>query len=90
MDFKDKFMVDCTELVQKYYKERFNMFVRDTDIKLVWYSKVLQNKKALIAVVPSPDKLYFEVTYNGDKDETYLDIYEKVTQIIRKEVDSYE
>ena len=41
----------------------------------VWFSKTLQNSKALLI---SEDKEgYFEVTYNGDKDEYYVVSYKE-------------
>lgn len=47
------------------------------DIYVVWFSKALQNWKAMI----STDLLkgsYYEVTHNGNKNETYVDVYLKV------------
>lgn len=46
------------------------------DIYVVWFSKTLQNWKALVSTNVS-DGMYYEVTYNGDKKETYLDAYKK-------------
>lgn len=43
---------------------------------IVWKSKVLQNWKWLISTT-LPDGMYYEVTYNGDKNEFYLDAYKK-------------
>lgn len=61
-----------------------------SDCSVVWSSKVLQNWKALLIVhnrthldLDKPDDLggfYYEVTHNGDKDETYIDVYKKVNQ----------
>lgn len=42
---------------------------------VVWFSKTLQNWKALVSGVHI--KEYIEVTYNGDKGETYVDVYWK-------------
>ena len=36
--------------------------------------KTLQNNKALLST-PISDGKYYEATYNGDKDELYLDTY---------------
>lgn len=50
--------------------------VRPDDLYVVWFSKTLQNWKALV----STDILsgyYWEVTHNGDKGETYVDEYRK-------------
>lgn len=42
----------------------------------VWKAKVLQNWKYLISST-LPDGMYYELTYNGDKEEWYLDAYKK-------------
>ena len=42
----------------------------------MWFSKTLQNFKALVSTTVS-DGMYYEVTYNGDKKELYLDAYKK-------------
>lgn len=47
------------------------------DVYVVWCCKTLQNNKALLST-PLPDGMYYEFTYNGDKDEAYLDAYRKV------------
>ena len=46
------------------------------DVYIVWWSKTLQNWKALVSTTVS-DGMYYEVTYNGDKKETYVDAYKK-------------
>lgn len=46
------------------------------DVFIVWKAKVLQNWKWLISST-LPDGMYYEVTYNGDKKEFYLDAYKK-------------
>ena len=46
-----------------------------SEMFVVWMVKVLQNNKALIGVHHSP--CYYEVTYNGDKKELYVDEYIK-------------
>lgn len=46
-------------------------------IFLVWNSKVLQNYKCTI-YTDLPNSPYFELTYNGDKKEWYLDVYLKL------------
>ncbi len=46
------------------------------DVYIVWLCKTLQNSKAL-ASTPRLDGMYYEITYNGDKDEVYLDAYKK-------------
>ena len=46
------------------------------DVYVVWMAKVLQNNKALLSTTLS-DGMYYELTYNGDKAELYLDAYKK-------------
>ena len=50
-------------------KEKFEVYT-------VWKCKILQNWKFLISS-SLPDGMYYEMTYNGDKDEWYLDAYKK-------------
>jgi hypothetical protein len=50
------------------------------DVYVVWFSKVLQNYKALLSTT-LPDGMYYELTYNGDKRETYIDAYKKFDNI---------
>lgn len=46
------------------------------DVFIVWFSKTLQNWKALVSTTVS-DGMYYEITHDGDKGETYLDTYKK-------------
>lgn len=46
------------------------------DVYIVWFCKTLQNAKALLSTNVS-DGMYYELTYNGDKKELYLDAYKK-------------
>ena len=66
------------KLVLNYYHENVagGRTVTEDDVFVVWSCKTLQNFKAIIAVSFADERL-FEVTYNGDKCETYLDVYEK-------------
>lgn len=50
------------------------------DVYIVWMCKTLQNHKAL-ASTPWPDGMYYELTYNGDKNELYFDAYKKFENI---------
>jgi hypothetical protein len=49
-------------------------------VKLVWFSKVLENWKALVITL-LPDNLYYEVTYSGKHNDIVVDMYEKVSSI---------
>lgn len=54
------------------YKKQITM----DDVFVVWFSKTLQNWKCLVSTTVS-DGMYYEVTHNGDKGETYVDVYKK-------------
>lgn len=72
------------EKARKIIVEYFNSHVDVTDNKkitvddvyVVWFCKTLQNWKALLST-SVPDGVYYEVTHNGDKKETYVDVYKK-------------
>lgn len=49
-------------------------------VYIVWFAKTLQNWKALLSTT-LPDGMYYEVTRNGDRNETYLDAYKKVENV---------
>lgn len=57
-------------------KENGSVELCEKDIYIVWFCKTLQNHKALLAT-PVPDGMYYEITYNGDKNELYFDVYKK-------------
>ncbi len=46
------------------------------EVFTVWKVKALQNWKYLLSST-LPDGMYYELTYNGDKREWYLDAYKK-------------
>ena len=68
------------DIVLDYYNLKLDVTdkfkLRIGDVYIVWFSKTLQNWKALVSTTVS-DGMYYEVTYNGDKKETYLDVYKK-------------
>lgn len=45
-------------------------------VYITWFSKTVQNYKALLGVPINGDGHYYEVTYNGDLKEMYLDVYD--------------
>ena len=50
--------------------------ITEDDVFIVWMCKTLQNSKALLSTTLF-DGMYYELTYNGDKKELYLDAYKK-------------
>ena len=52
---------------------------------IVWKCRVLQNWKYLIASTLM-DGMYYELTYNGNKEEWYFDAYKKVNNKVIKNI----
>jgi hypothetical protein len=73
------------ELVFDYVYQRFDKSDPEVkfkvgDVYVVWFSKTLQNWKCLISTT-LPDQMYYEVTFDGDKEKAYLDAYKKFDNI---------
>lgn len=68
------------QAVVDYFNSRVdttdNVIITSDDVYVVWFCKTLQNWKALLSTTV-PDGMYYELTYNGDKKELYLDAYKK-------------
>lgn len=79
MNEKD-FLDFCKEQVANYTNEHLdktdNKQITKDDVFMVWCCKTLQNNKALLSTTLF-DGMYYEITYNGDKDEAYIDAYKK-------------
>lgn len=76
----DEMLSRAKKLVVNYFNNRVdktdNTKITMDDVFVVWFCKTLQNWKALVSTDIS-DGMYYEVTHNGDKGETYLDAYKK-------------
>lgn len=76
-----EFLNICKEKVAEYFNEHkektdFTGIIKADDVYVVWYCKTLQNHKALLST-PAPDGMYYELTYNGNRNELYFDAYKK-------------
>ena len=70
------FVALCKKEVCDYIRLTRGEIISENDVYVVWLCKTLQNNKALLSTT-IPDGLYYELTYNGDKGELYVDVYEK-------------
>lgn len=69
------------QIVVDYFNARVDKTkITIDDVYVVWFCKVLQNWKALLST-NVPDNMYYELTYNGDKHETYVDAYRKLENV---------
>jgi hypothetical protein len=62
-----------------------NVQISMDDVYVVLYAYVLGNQKATISTT-LPDGKYYEVTYNSEKDEMYVDCYVKLKQNVIKNI----
>jgi len=79
MDY-NKMIPTFKKIVADYIREELlpesKTEFKDEDVYVVWYCKTLKNAKALLST-DIPDGRYYEVTYNGEKNEYYFDAYKK-------------
>lgn len=84
-----KFMDLCKNVVVDYYNNQVDItdeyHITTKNVFVVWICKTLQNNKALLSTNVH-DGMYYECTYNGDKNELYLDAYKKWENQCIKEV----
>lgn len=76
-----EFLNICKNEVAEYFNKNKDATDKTKDLTaddvfVVWYCKTLQNHKALLST-PVSDGMYYEITYNGDKNELYFDAYKK-------------
>lgn len=75
-----QFIELCKKTVCEYTNAHLdktdNKEITVDDVFIVWLCKTLQNAKALVSTTVH-DGMYYELTYNGDKNEVYLDAYKK-------------
>ena len=91
----NKFAEIATRAVIKYVNEHLDktdgVQIGEGDVFIVWSCKTLQNNKALLSTTLH-DGMYYELTYNGDKDELYFDAYKKFQNVclVREDLDELE
>lgn len=77
---EQEFVKLCREIVVDYANEHLDKTddkkITEEDVFVVWLCKTLQNNKALLSTTLF-DGMYYEITYNGDKKEAYVDAYKK-------------
>lgn len=74
----EKFIEKAKNLVAEYAEEHLDKTddVLSFDVFVVWSCFILGNQKALISTTIH-DGMYYEVTYNKEKNEIYFDAYKK-------------
>lgn len=76
----EEFLRVCKSKIAEYFNSHADKTdhkqITVDDVYVVWSCKTLQNSKALLSTTVS-DGMYYELTYNGDKNELYFDAYKK-------------
>ena len=67
------------EMVQEGLDPTDNVKLTMDDVYVTWFGFILGNMKALVST-SLPDGKYYEVTYNNEKKEIYIDCYVKIKQ----------
>jgi len=84
----NEFIKRAVTIVTEYFNSNVDgtdgILLGPSDVFVVWSCKILQNNKALLST-DVPDGMYYEVTYNGDNKEFYLDAYKKWENISIRE-----
>lgn len=77
----------CTNVLIDYIRTHLDptedVAITTDKIFCVWMVKALQNNKALYST-RLPDGMYYEFTYNGDRNELYMDVYRKQRNVCVK------
>lgn len=85
----EEFLRVAKSQVLQMAKEGFdptdNIQISMDDVYVVLYAYVLGNQKATLSTT-LPDGKYYEVTYNSEKDEMYIDCYVKLKQNVIKNI----
>ena len=74
------------EIVKNYIENHLDKSDEhpEYEVYTVWKCKALQNWKYLLSSTLY-DGMYYELTYNGDKKEWYVDAYKKFENVCVKE-----
>lgn len=73
-----------TDYIEKLLDKSAGVEQPAYEVYVVWFAKALGNWKAMVSST-LPDGMYYEVTYNGEKSELYLDAYKKVQNVVIKD-----
>ena len=87
MEVQKSFIEKAKSAIVSYFNDQVektdNVKITEEDVYVVWQCKTLQNNKAMLSTTVS-DGMYYEFTWNGDKNEGYLDAYKKWKNILVK------
>ena len=80
MDHQKKAMMLVVNYFNDHVEKTDHFAIQLADVYVVWFSKTLQNWKVLISTT-IPDGMYYEVTYDGEMQQSYIDSYKKIKNV---------
>ena len=86
-EVKESMMEKAKRYVLEYHNTKLDRSTNSDakisigDVFIVWFCKTLGNWKALASTTVN-DGMYYEVTYNGEQQETYVDCYRCVDHVL--------
>lgn len=75
-DFVTLVKKTVAEYANKHLDKADGKQITEDDVFIVWMCKTLQNSKAMASTTLF-DGMYYELTFNGNKGELYVDAYKK-------------
>lgn len=82
-----EFEVAAKNAVIKIIRETYGEEYDISYIQMVWFAHILGYKKAILIDLGENLRIY-EVTYDRDKNQLYVDAYEKETNVMLADIDT--
>jgi hypothetical protein len=83
---------EVKQIVVDYFNSHVDVtddfVITEDNVYIVWFCKTLQNWKAL-ASTDVPDGVYYDITHDGDRKQTYVDVYKKWKNFTVKDKEIY-
>lgn len=87
----NEFINAVKNVVAQYFNSRVDKtdgkHITENDVFIVWMCKILGNNKALASTTVS-DGMYYEITYNGNTEDIYIDAYKKWENVVLTHVNN--
>ena len=81
-----EFEIAAKNAVAQVCKVQFGEHYDISRIQTVWFAHLLGNKKAIM-IDEGTNRRFYEVTYNREKSEIYVDAYDKLSNTVISEPD---
>ena len=81
--YNEEMLKNAVQAVVGYFNNMTegHMYITKDEVCIVWFCKTLQNYKVILAT-PLINNMLYEFSYNGDKQEGYLDVYNKCEKVV--------